>query len=134
MAEKQEHPQAKWLRAIADGETLQKQGADNVWCSVSLLQAYDMLSRGGVFLDWRIKPRTITIGKYEVAEPVQTSPSRNTPYWSGDFTTALAVTDFIWKDNVTDNYLLESGMCWLKREDAELAAKAITELLTGKPA
>ena len=127
---KQEHPQAKWLRAIADGETLQKQDGMG-WLYVPSDSAIEAILKYGDE-DWRIKPKTITIGKYEVAEPMQTVPLGNTPY----FFVSPGATDNVdkntWIGFSTEMRQLHSGMCWLKREDAELAAKAITELLTGK--
>ena len=66
--EKKEHPQAKWLRAIADGETLEWQDeAKQAWSYVSNASALSWMNREHP-PEFRIKPRTITIGKYEVAE------------------------------------------------------------------
>lgn len=136
MAEKKEHMQAKWLRAIADGETLQWRAVSEPWRAVS--EPWESLtSDQALKLFWegrtapqyfRIKPRTITIGKHEVAEPMREAPERLTDYFS---IAVGRISDTYWNGSATDYSALASGMCWLKREDAELAAKAITELLTG---
>lgn len=133
--EKKEHPQAKWLRAIADGETIQcDQCNPEGWKNLRNENVFDALAGGFDFNTslYRIKPKTITIGKYEVAEPIRTVPLGNTPY----FFVSPGATDNVdkgtWIGFSIEMRQLHSGMCWLKREDAELAAKAITELLTGK--
>lgn len=82
--------------------------------------------------NYRIKPKTITIGKYEVAEPIRTVPLGNTPYFFVSPGAPDNVDKGTWIGFSIEMRQLHSGMCWLKREDAELAAKAITELLTGK--
>ena len=134
MTEKKEHPQAKWLRAIADGETLQyryKQG-DDAWVTIGPLTALEvLLDPYASTNNYRIKPRTITIGKYEVAEPMLVVPRVGTEYFVFDPMELSGIDAAIWADDEYDEMRFNSGMCWLKREDAELAAKAITELLTG---
>ena len=133
--EKKEHPQAKWLRAIADGETLQyryKQG-DDAWVTIGPLAALEvLLDPYASTNNYRIKPRTITIGKCEVAEPMREAPKRHTCYFYLSAAGGSGVEEINWIDDGHDAGALATGMCWLKREDAELAAKAITELLTGK--
>ena len=134
MTEKKEHPQAKWLRAIADGETLQyryKQGGDS-WATVGPLTALEvLLDPYASTNNYRIKPRTITIGAYEVPEPMRDTPKRGAGYFHLSAAGTNGVKEVCWLDDANDVSALAMGMCWLKREDAELAAKAITELLTG---
>lgn len=127
--EKKEHPQAKWLRAIADGETLQLRGSKSEWFDVGAQSILTVLCTGPME-DIRIKPRTITVGKYGVAEPMRVAPKKGTNYYAIG---SMAVDCHTWFDEFAcESAQLTSGMCWLKREDAELAAKAISELLTGK--
>ena len=134
MHEKKEHPQAKWLRAIADGETLQVLISQR-WVNLSYVTALSELQGDGSLNAsyCRIKPRTITIGKYEVAEPMREAPSVGVKYFYLNAADSNGVHAYSWDDDDTDHIVLVAGMCWLKREDAELATKAITELLTGKP-
>ena len=129
--EKKEHPQAKWLRAIADGELIQFQDTQGSWHGAS---AHAILTDlvAGISTQLRIKPRTITIGKYEVAEPIKEEPNASADYFYLDAAEPSAVCPSYWAGDRNDRNALASGMCWLKREDAELAAKAISELLTGK--
>ena len=132
---KKEHPQAKWLRAIADGETLQyryKQG-DDAWVTIGPLTALEvLLDPFASTNNYRIKPRTITIGRYEVAEPILVAPEIGTRYFYLCPGSEDCLDSYKWEGVFElERRQLKSGMCWLKREDAELAAKAITELLTG---
>ena len=126
---KKEHPQAKWLRAIADGETLQKQGGIG-WVDVPGNSAIEAILKYGDE-DWRIKPRTITIGKYEVVEPLREAPECRTHYFYLSAMEGSGVEEAVWLDDGYDVAVIARGMAWLRREDAELAAKAISELLTG---
>ena len=135
MNEKKEHPQAKWLRAIADGETLQyryKQG-DDAWVTIGPLAALEvLLDPYASTNNYRIKPRAITIGKYAVAEPMREAPKRHTCYFYLSAMEGSGVEEAVWLDDGYDVAVIARGMAWLNREDAELAAKAIAELLTGK--
>lgn len=131
---KKEHPQAKWLRAVADGSELQwRESAESMWVNLTTDVVLDMLvnrefSKGNL----RTKPRTITIGKYEVAEPMREAPARGTTYWYITANEKDSINEYFWDGGSTDNYALKSGMCWLNEEDAKLTAEAITELLIGK--
>ena len=133
MAEKKEHPQAKWLRAIADGETVECWLGEQ-WVEMTFPSAVHEFLITKDDNRYRIKPQTITIGKYEVAEPIKVAPTENTLYWTLNQIAEGTASSYTWSGDDIDNMFLDSGMCWLKREDAELAAKAITELLTGKSA
>ena len=128
---KKEHPQAKWLRAIADGTPLQWGQLNGQWVDMAEHAVLSALL-GGDTSRIRIKPRTITIGKYEVAEPMREAPKRHTCYFYLSAAGGNGVEEINWIDDGHDAGALATGMCWLNREDAELAAKAITELLTGK--
>lgn len=132
MVEKKEHPQAKWLRAIADGEDIQAEHpASAGWFRVPASNVLSLLADPPFGLQLRIKPRTIKIGSYEVVEPMREAPDNGKQYWFISPKRCDSVDYYDWLGDRTDYCFLTAGMCWLKREDAELAAKAITELLTG---
>lgn len=133
MADKTEHPYANVLRWIAAGERVEWLNPDGDWWEQNAKQNLnEVVNAYFAPSTYRIKPRTITIGKYEVVEPIRTVPLGNTPY----FFVSPGATDNVdkntWAGFSIEMGQLASGMCWLKCEDAELAAKAITELLTGK--
>ena len=133
MTEKKEHPQAEWLRAIADGETLQWFNGSG-WPTVLPHDILSLIARGSESITdrLRIKPRTITIGRYEVAEPILVAPEIGTRYFYLCPGSEDCLDSYKWEGVFElERRQLKSGMCWLNREDAELAAKAISELLTG---
>ena len=136
MTEKKEHPQAKWLRAIADGETPQAFGGPAIggWHDRDVSDVLSMIAYGAFNArSFRIKPRTIKIGRHEVAEPMRVAPAEGVEYFYlnlGPFESGSALRTS-WDGGDDDHDALKSGMCWLNREDAELAAKAFSELLTG---
>lgn len=130
MTNKQEHPHAKWLRAIADGETLQGINSySSTWQDMSLEGVLGLIASNRPSTDIRIKPNTITIGRYEVAEPMREAPDNGKRYWFVSFRHCGSVDYYDWLGDSTDYRLLAAGMCWSNEEDARLAAKAITELL-----
>ena len=133
---KKEHPQAKWLLAIAAGETIQcDQRNPEGWKALRPQDVLEAMSAGFDFNTplYRIKPRTITVGKYQVAEPMKVAPAIGTRYFYLDSTAENGVMTDNWSNYVYEQKALKSGMCWLNREDAKLAAKAFSELLLGAP-
>ena len=132
MAEKQEHPQANLLRALADGDTLEVM-ISGKWETMMFSTALKEIMSCTSPQYLRIKPQTITIGQYEVEKPMRVAPANGTVYFYITACLDKHVMSSIWQGTFrSEDIQLASGMCWLKREDAELAAKAITELLTGK--
>lgn len=130
MTNKTEHPQAYLLRWIADGESVQWENDRNQWIDVTADTVLFFLSKENASDNFRIKPKTIRIGKYDVAEPMKEEPAEDTLYWTLN-QISEPVCSYTWScDNIDKQFLLQ-GMCWLNKEDAELAAIAIKELLTG---
>ena len=133
MTEKKEHPYAVLLRWIADGEEIQV-NYKCVWSSINHSALIRSIDCGSAYKDeyYRIKPKTIRIGKYDVAEPMKEKPDDSCAYFYLDASQENGINSTNWTHHEADNSALESGMCWLNPEDAELAAKAIKELLTGQ--
>ena len=135
---KKESPNAQVLRWMADGEIVQvtsaRFGTGVEWFDCSESEILSVIAADGKMdpSRSRIKPRAIKIGQYEVAEPMRVDPENGTKYFTLNPFSAGFVRETHWYESASDLSALKSGMCWLKREDAELAAKAITELLTGK--
>ena len=133
MAEKQEHPYAEVLRWIAAGERVEWLSPDGDWREQDAEQNLNEVANADFAPSaYRIKPRTITIGKYVVAEPMKVAPAEGTQYWGLQPGNEGGLYHDYWSDCPFEHLRIKSGMCWLKQEDAELAAKAITELLTDK--
>lgn len=136
MTEKKEHPNATMLRWIADGEEIQfKHAKYEDWQPSTTSRILTDIGRNFNFeaagYTHRIKPKTIRIGKYDVAEPMKEKPAYDTEYWTLNQINE-PVCSYTWGDDDCDQQFLSTGLCWLNKEDAELAAKAIKELLTGQ--
>lgn len=57
-----EHPQAKWLRAIADGETLQWCNEDDEWVVLKSEYVLTLLTSKPADADLRINPEPLPLG------------------------------------------------------------------------
>lgn len=136
MTEKKEHPKAKLLRWIADGEEIQyyhhkKNSWENVSTSAVLASVCNFPSEVAS-TKYRIKPKTIRIGKYDVAEPMKEELADGCDYYFLDATEDSGIFQFTWDGGSADKNILANGLIWLSEDDALLAAKAIKELLTGQ--
>jgi hypothetical protein len=131
---KKEHPHAQIFRWIADDENVQARrvnGSEPWWSilekgSNSWLAA---LLQGRMFSDYefRIKPKTITVGDREIEAPVMSGPG----YF---FTNHGAV--FRWFEDAKLNPpidLQKLGWVYATEEAARAAQEAITALLTKEP-
>lgn len=133
MTEKKEHPNAMLLRWIADGEIIQYSAGD-IWYDAVNEKLLRNIANGGAYdmSTYRVRPKTIRIGKYDVAEPMKEKPDDNCVYFYIDAAGDRGVESTTWTNHEADSNAFESGMCWINPEDAELAAKAIKKLLTGQ--
>ena len=131
MTNKTEHPQAYLLRWIADGEAIEAcHVTDDNWKYRSPYQILTDLGEGTGCKKYRIKPRTIRIGKYDVAEPMKEAPSIGSLYFVLSTVTDDGINTYRWDGGSSDKNAISNGT-WSKKEDALLAAIAIKELLTG---
>ncbi|MBD1229475.1 hypothetical protein [Xenorhabdus griffiniae] len=79
-------------------------------------------------VNFRLKPRTIKIGEYDVPEPVREPLKSGTGYHIPDITDTEFYAAFIWDNDGADAYYLQQGLIHLDRESAELHAKALIAL------
>lgn len=128
---KKEHKYAQALRWMADGEVLQVQLSDDPdWCLLEDLSeaAHSEFIAGYDGFEFRIKPKTITVGDREIEAPVMSGPG----YFISDFGTMLE-----WFGDETDNdgyqHFQKCGRVYATREAARAAQEAITALLTREP-
>ena len=132
MTNKTEHPQAYLLRWIADGEAIERSYiTEDNWVYLSTFAVLQDMMNDISCKKYRIKPKTIRIGKYDIAEPMREAPASGTDYWTLNQMSGSPVCNYLWRNVGVDKQFVANGMCWLKKEDAELAAKAIKKLLTG---
>ncbi|MCC8379867.1 hypothetical protein [Xenorhabdus sp. PB30.3] len=78
--------------------------------------------------EYRLKPRTIKIGEYEVSEPLRCEPEIGQPYFLVRIDLIQGAREYRWDGDDRDMMVLKSGLIHLDRESAELHAKAIISL------
>ncbi|MBC4013637.1 hypothetical protein H8R13_18140 [Morganella morganii] len=79
-----------------------------------------------VFLDndeYRLKPRYIKIGEYQVPEPVREPLQAGQEYWVADV--ARWDDEWLWDDDNRDNLWLERGLIHLTKEAAYIHIAAL---------
>jgi hypothetical protein len=132
MTNKTEHPMAYLFRWIADGEVIEAcHVTDDNWKYRSTYQILTDLSEGTGCKKYRIKPNTVRIGEYDIAEPMKEEPANGTTYFWLDPREESGIESYTWSGDAYDHNTLSNSGIWLNKEDALLAAKAIKELLTG---
>ena len=126
------------MRAWADGETVEESLSSGRWVEIG---GPDKV-RSAVFEDYRvyrIKPRTIRIGKYDVPAPLPVDCGTfdaNTTYYSPDIESmdgTFTTEEQFWCWDRIDVLRLERGLVHLTREAAELHARALISLTEVKP-
>ncbi|MDE1488952.1 hypothetical protein KKI90_22265 [Xenorhabdus bovienii] len=95
------------------------------WCSLAGEFYFDPDS------EYRLKPRTIKIGEYDVPEPVREPLEEYDEYFyvnTGAIYHEGGASFSRWMGNDVDNYRLSAGLIHLDHESAELHAKALISL------
>lgn len=133
---KKEHPHAQVLRWIADGETVQFKRPSHEfadWADISarcsnfagyLVTCPDLIDG----YEFRLKPKTITVGDREIEAPVMSGPG----YFISDLGREL-----VWFGDERDINsfadMQKNGRIFATPEAARAAQEAITALLTREP-
>ena len=131
-----EHVNAEILRAIADGKKVQyrdvEKGEDGVqngpWKDFdanSIEACWNLLASGNH--QWRIAPKTIKIGGFEVPEPCREAPKAGQEFCA--INPFSGPQWFTWNGSEEDLHALESGFVHLTKEAAETHYKAFKNLL-----
>ncbi|MBD2798311.1 hypothetical protein ID856_17635 [Xenorhabdus sp. 18] len=79
-------------------------------------------------LEYRLKPKTIRIGDYDVPEPVREPLELDADYWVVDLSNEKLISRNSWDDHYFDRLQLELGIIHLDPESAELHARALVAL------
>lgn len=130
---KKEHPHAQVLRWIADGEDVQARMSDGSETWWSFPGKYSHASERKVLLgepselEFRIKPKTITVGDREIEAPVMSGPG----YYFTNHGDVFRWFEDAKLDPPTD--LQKLGWVYASEEAARAAQEAITALLTREP-
>ena len=134
-----EHVNAEILRAIADGKKVQyrdvESGEDWVrngpWKDFdanSIEACWNLLASGKH--QWRIAPKTIKIGDFEVPEPCREAPKVGQEFCAVN--PFSGPQWFTWTGSGEDLHALESGFVHLTKEAAEMHYEAFKNLLAKK--
>lgn len=82
--------------------------------------------------EYRRKPQTIKVGKWEFPKPITFAPEIDTIYWIIRlFQEGFAPDDLIWSDDETDASLLRNNMIHLSREAAQAHADVLNAICRG---
>ncbi|CDG21026.1 protein of unknown function [Xenorhabdus poinarii G6] len=78
--------------------------------------------------EYRLKPRTIKIGKYDIPEPVREPLAAGQRYYIPNICMVTTSYTWNWVGNSIDTSFLENGLIHLDRESAEIHARALIAL------
>ncbi|PHM29100.1 hypothetical protein [Xenorhabdus budapestensis] len=82
--------------------------------------------------EYRLKPRTIRIGEYDVPEPARESLKYDQKYFYPCLSGKTIYKSSLWINGVNDRLLLKRGLIHLEKDSAELHAKALISLTKQK--
>ena len=126
-----EHVNAEILRAIADGKKVQYRNAvTGTWeyLDVKDAVACRFLLSGDLAVVWRIAPKTIKIGDFEVPAPCWIPPEVGQKFWTVSPFTGAAL--FHWDGSKACRQALEEGFVHLTEEAARQHYEVIKSLLS----
>lgn len=129
----QQHPYARILRAIADGETIQSKDDFGDWVSrgpATVLEEISDHEHGPEH--YRVKPRTITINSHEVPEPLREAPEQGTDCWTPHLSAENPALFCRWNGDNADHRWLARGLVHLTREAAQAHAEALISITASK--
>lgn len=127
--DKKQHPFAEVLHAIAEGEEVQRQSCyDGMWYTFDAQSILAEICSGREIFPpvrYRIKPRTIRIGTFDVPAPCDGSLGVGEKYWCVDLTCPDGFRKSVWGGCGTDHFRRVSGVIHKTQEAAVIHAKAL---------
>lgn len=118
-----------FVQAGADGGVIQWNSGQCGWLDCN--DARSDHHSFGAKTEFRIKPRTIKIGDFDVPEPIRVDIGIGNRYFTISLGGASAIS-CVWLGDGRDYELLRNGLCHETHEAAELHAKAIVSLTSEK--
>jgi len=115
------HPQAKILRAIADGKQMRMR-VGSITVNVTGDEALKYMLEGQ---DISIKPETININGHEVPAPVREPLELGKMYLFVHFWDDAVVSEVTWSDDRVDRHRLKWGLIHSTKEAAIAHAEAL---------
>lgn len=125
------HKYAPILDAIMAGKIIQLAQENGGFKDVTEAYALWHLGAFDSMDKLRVKVDEVKIGASMVPKPMTEKPHYKQEYFFVHAGSTDSVSSNPWFDGVYCNKSLNSGLCWLKREDAVAAAAAISKLLKG---
>lgn len=132
------HPYFMVLRWIADGLPVQRNIGGVRWTTQSPATTLSDIAEG-VYSpdDFRLPPKTIRIGEFDVPEPLREAPAADTQVWVVDIEDGNDPTYIYWNwASAANRIRLKLGLVHLERDAAALHARALLSFTstTGAPA
>lgn len=124
------HPYAEVLRAVADGEDIEfadAKSTPNRWVPISGQAALNQVAYN-THLKFRVKPKTIRIGDYDVPEPMRVEPEEDAEFFLPAVLLSRKHILCSWAGHPEQYEHLAAGFCHSTAEAAELHAKALISL------
>ena len=126
------HPYADILIAIAEGKQIQALTETRACLDYFDVENDYVLNKiaNGTKVVFRVKPKTIRIGEYDVPEPIREMPDVGETVWVVVPTVNCSILRVGFNSYISD--LLDKGLLHKTKEAAELHAKAIISLSAKK--
>lgn len=122
------HPYAKILNAIAEGEQIQF-NSNSGWVDLAWPSALVEIVDGHFEPSgYRVKPKTINIGGFEVPKPITDELENGQRFWVVDLTDTNLVSDTTWSSHAFDRRMLKLGLIHLTIEAAKTHAQALIDI------
>ena len=116
------------IEASANGEVVQiKPTGCEQWVDIN----YPCF-RGDLAYEYRVKPRTIKIGDFDVPEPMRVEPDSGCEYFVVEALSDIPAASQIWNGMDCEKRWLSMGLCHKSKESAIAHAKAIISLASMK--
>ena len=128
-----QHPDAEILRAIADGHKIQRNNAGTGWTDESLEVILHDIANGVALRAgrYRIKPRTIKVGRHTVPAPLRVEPACGGTVYLVNLHEEDGVTELEWSASpMTMRRYLYRGMLHLSRKAAQEHFNALVNVST----
>ena len=109
------------VQAAANGETIEYAPITGGWETKEL----PSFAKAGKY---RIKPRTIRIGEYDVPEPCREPLEKGDLYWVATIEEEIPLRGYTWREYRIDTICLSRGIIHRTQEAADLHSKALIAL------
>ena len=109
------------VQAAANGELIEVMKSDG-WVAKAEHLGFTMYDT------YRIKPKTIRIGEYDVPEPLREMPARGATYYVADMVTPESPRKYTWVGDTSDIGWFNRGILHSTRDAAVFHAQALLPL------